>query len=134
MFEFASFIRSLAFAVVYAGIEYRYVNRAEAEWTRKTEGFYEKPVFWRFSPYQAFLLFPLMVVSGYALPVTAWAGNVFLIAGVEDVAYFFWRGKPVMTEDWTTTLLGSFRVGRYVVPVWWPLVALVVLGLYFLPV
>lgn len=133
MFELVSFVRSFAFAAIYAGIEYRYVNRAEADWTKSTAGFYEEPAFWRMSPYQVLLLFPLFIVSGYTLPVTAWAGNVFLIATVEDIAYFLWRGKFVLAGEWTTTLMGSLRVGRYVIPFWWPLTALVAFGLYFLP-
>lgn len=133
MFELASFLRSFTFAVIYAGIEYKYINRAEAEWTRNTPGFYEEPAFWRISPYQALLLLPLFVVSAYTLPVTAWAGNVFLITTVEDIAYFLWRGRSVVAGEWTTTLMGSFSVGRYVIPFWWPLTAFVALGLYFLP-
>ena len=133
MFDPTSFVRSVAFAVVYAGIEYRYVNRNEAEWTKRMEGFYEKPAFWVVSPYHVFLLLPLFVIAAFALPLTSWAGNTFLIAIVEDIAYFGWRGKFVQPDDWTTTLFGSFRIGRVVIPVWWPLELLVVAGLYVVP-
>jgi hypothetical protein len=133
LFELVSFVRSVAFAIVYAGIEYRYVNRSEAEWTKKVEGFYEKPAFWAISPYQVYLLLPLFIVAAYTLPITAWAGNTLLIAVAEDIAYFAWRGRSVMAGEWTTTLFGSFRIGRYLIPTWWPLETLVILAFYLLP-
>ena len=133
MFEPASFIRTVAFAVVYAGIEYRYVNRREAAWTNEAPGFYEKPVFWVISPYQFYLLLPLFIVAGLALPITAWAANTFLLAVLEDMVYFVWRGKAVVAGEWTTTLFGSIKVGRLVIPVWWPVDLVVALALYFAP-
>jgi hypothetical protein len=133
LFDLVSFARSLAFAIVFAGIEYRYINRAEAEWTKGIEGFFEKPAFWVISPYQAYLLLPLFIIAGFSFSVTAWAANTFLIAVVEDMAYFGWRKKMVMTGEWTTTLFGSFRLGRYVIPTWWPLDLLIAAGLYLLP-
>lgn len=133
MFDPASFVRAAVFAVIFAGIEYRYINRGEAEWTRKVEGFFEKPAFWVISPYQAYLLLPLFITAAYTFPITAWAANTFLVAVLEDLAYFVWRGRIVMTGEWTTTLFGSFRVGRFVIPIWWPLDLLVAAGLYALP-
>jgi hypothetical protein len=82
LFEAASFVRIIVFGVIYAGIEYRYVNRREADWTRKTEGFLEKPVFWVISPYHLYLLLPLFVSAAFTLPLTAWAANTFLLAVV----------------------------------------------------
>ena len=133
MFDTASFLRVVVFAIVYAGIEYRYVNRYEREWTKTAEGFSEKPVFWVISPYHAYLLLPLFIVASFSLSVTAWAANTFLLAVAEDMAYFAWRGKAVVKGEWTTKLFGSFKVGRYVIPVWWPLDILVAVGLYFVP-
>ena len=133
MFDAVSFVRVLAFGVVFAGIEYRYINRREAEWTKKMEGFYEKPAFWVFSPYHTFLLLPLFLVAGFTFPITAWAGNVFLLAVVEDIAYFAWRGKKVAKGEWTTTLFGSFSIGGLLVPVWWPLDVLIAAFLYWIP-
>ena len=133
MFDVASLIRILVFAVIYAGIEYRYVNRYEGEWTKTAVGFSEKPVFWVITPYHAFFLLPLFILAAFALPVTAWAGNTFLLAVAEDVAYFAWRGKAVRKGEWTTTLFGSFKVGRLVIPIWWPLDMLVAAALYAVP-
>ena len=133
MFDLVSFVRALAFAVFYAGIEYRYVNRREEGWTKKVEGFFEKPVFWKIAPYQAYLLFPIFVIVGCTMPVTAWAGNTLLIMVLEDVAYFVWRGSWVRAGDWTTTLLGSISVGRRVIPLWWVPAVLLVLVLYLAP-
>jgi hypothetical protein len=133
LFDAQSFLRVLAFAIVFAGIEYRYVNRYEREWTKTAEGFTEKPVFWVISPYHAYLLLPLFIVASYTLPITAWAGNTFLLAVAEDIAYFGWRGKAVVEGEWTTTLFGSFRVGGFVVPTWWPLDLLIAAGLYLVP-
>ena len=133
MFDLVSFVRSAAVAVVYGGIEYGYVNRKEAEWTRGVEGFFEKPVLGQFTPYHVFLLFPLFVVVAFALPLTAWAGNFFLLGLGEDIAYFGWRRKRVMKGEWTTKILGSFSVGDVVVPTWWPILFLLVVLLYLVP-
>jgi hypothetical protein len=130
LFDPGSFIRVAVFGVVYAGIEYRYVNRYEREWTRTAEGFNEKPVFWVISPYHLYLLLPLFVIASYSPSLTAWAGNAFFLAVLEDVVYFVWRGSPVSKKDWTTTLMGSFRIGSMEVPVWWPLDILVAVALY----
>ncbi|MDA4124386.1 MAG: hypothetical protein OK438_02895 [Thaumarchaeota archaeon] len=132
MFDGVSFVRAVVFAVIFAGIEYRYINRAEAEWTKKVEGFFEKPAFWVISPYQAYLLLPLFITAAFTFSITAWAGNTFLVAVLEDMVYFAWRGKMVMEGEWTTTLFGSFRIGRFVIPTWWPLDLLVAAGLYAL--
>ncbi len=134
MFEIESFLRCLIFAGLYAGIEYRYVNRREEEWTKGVEGFYEKPGFWVISPYHAFLLLPLFIAVAFTFPITAWAANTFLIAVVEDIAYFVWRGKSVMSGEWTTTLFGSFKLGRLVIPIWWPLDLLIAMALFLVPV
>jgi len=133
LFDLPSFARAVAFGVVYAGIEYRYVNRRESDWTHRIEGFYEKPAFWVISPYQAYLLLPLFVIASFTVPLTAWAANTFVVAVVEDAAYFVWRGKGVMKGEWTTTLFGSFRLGRFVVPAWWPMGVLVAAALYLAP-
>ena len=133
MFDPASFVRVAAFSVIFAGIEYRYINRREEEWPRTKDGFFEKPAFWVISPYQAYLLLPLFMVVSFAPPVSAWAGNTFLTALLEDAAYFVWRGKGVQKSDWTTTLFGSFKLGDLLVPTWWPLAGLLVAALYFLP-
>ncbi|QQG48056.1 MAG: hypothetical protein HY247_04635 [archaeon] len=133
MFDPVSFVRILAFAVVYAGVEYRYVNRSEAEWTKKVKEFPEKPVFWVIAPYHLYLLLPLFVIVSFTSSITAWAGNTFLLAVFEDIAYFGWRGRSVIEGEWTTTLFGSFRIGRWIVPIWWPLDAMIAAGLYFAP-
>lgn len=133
MLDPASFVRVVVFGVLYAGIEYRYVNRYEREWTRTAEGFVEKPLFWVISPYHLYLLLPLFVVASFATPLTAWAGNVFVLAVLEDLAYFAWRGRWVSRGEWTTTLFGSVKVGRFVIPVWWPLDILVAVALFWLP-
>ncbi|MDV3244683.1 MAG: hypothetical protein LYZ66_05865 [Nitrososphaerales archaeon] len=114
-------------------MEYRYVNRREASWTYQSEGFYEKPAFWLISPYQAYLLFPVFIVVALAPSVSAWAGNMFLIATVEDIAYFLFRGAWVRSGEWTTRLFGSFSVGGKVVPVWWPLALAITAALYLMP-
>ena len=134
MFDPGSFVRVAIFAVVYAGIEYRYVNRREQDWTKTMEDFDEKPVFWVISPYHFYLLLPLFVAVSYSPSFTAWAGNVFFLAALEDAVYFIWRGKRVTKEDWTTTLMGSFRVGSVVVPTWWPVDMLVAAVLFWIPV
>lgn len=133
MFDPASFLRVIAFGVIYAGIEYRYVNRHESEWTRTAPGFGEKAVFWVISPYHLYLLLPLFIVVSFAFPVTAWAGNVFALAVLEDVAYFVWRGRGVAEGEWTTTLLGGFRFGRFVIPLWWPLDIILAGALFWVP-
>lgn len=133
MFELWSLIRSLAFAVVYGGIEYRYINRNEAAWTKDVKDFYEKPAFWKVSPYQAYLLLPLFISVAFVMPVTAWAANTYLIAVAEDIAYFVWRGKMVMPGEWTTTLFSSVTIRGFVIPLWWPLDLLIILALYALP-
>jgi hypothetical protein len=133
LLDFSSFVRSFAFAVIYAGIEYRYVNRREEKWTGEVQGFFEKPAVWVISPYQLYLLLPLFVVAGFATSLTSWIGNVFLIAIVEDAAYFAWRGRMVMPGEWTTTLFGSYKVGRFAIPVWWAQDLLIVAVAYALP-
>ena len=134
MFDLTSFVRVVAFAVIYAGIEYRYVNRREGPWTKTAEGFTEKPVFWVIAPYHLYLLLPLFIVVSFAPSISAWAGNTFLLSVLEDIVYFVWRGKAVNKQDWTTTLMGSFRVGPLVIPVWWPLDILVAGALFVSPV
>jgi hypothetical protein len=133
LFDLVSFVRAAAFAVFYAGLEYRYVNRREKEWTTKVEGLFEKPAFWKIYPYHAYLLFPIFVIAGYAMPLTAWAGNTLLIIALEDIAYFVWRGSWVRAGEWTTTLFGSIGVGGRVIPTWWIPSVLVVLVLYWVP-
>lgn len=134
MFDPGSFVRVVVFGIIYAGIEYRYVNRYEAEWTKSAPGFKEKPVFWVISPYHFYLLLPLFVAASYSPSLTAWAGNAFFLAVIEDAVYFIWKRRPVAKEDWTTTLMGSFRVGPIEVPIWWPLDTLVAAALFWLPV
>ncbi len=123
----------LVAAVIYAGIEYSYVNRKEAPWTKQIEGFHEKPVFWKYTRYHVYLLLPLFIAISYTGSITAWAGNIFLMALVEDVAYFAWRGKMVSEGEWTVQLFGSFKLGGVVVPVWWPLDAVIVILSYAIP-
>jgi hypothetical protein len=86
-----------------------------------------------FTPYHVFLLFPLFVAVAFALPLTAWVGNFFLLGLGEDVAYFGWRKKRVMKGEWTTSILGSFSIGDVVVPVWYPLSLALILLMYLLP-
>ena len=133
MLDAVSFVRAAAFAFFYAGIEYRYVNRKDADWTRTMEGFFEKPALWKLSPYQLYLLLPVFVIVSYAPSLSAWAGNTLLVIFGEDILYFAWRGRWVAPGEWTTTLLGSFRVGRFVVPAWWIPAALGALALYLAP-
>lgn len=134
MFDSAAFVRVVAFAAIYAGIEYRYINRYERGWTKKTVEFNEKPVFWVISPYQLYLLLPLFVVVAFSPSLTAWGGNTAFLIVLEDAIYFMWRRKPVGKSDWTTTLMGSFRIGRLQMPLWWPLGAFVAALLFWLPV
>ena len=134
MFEPISFIRVVLAAIIYAGIEYRYINRRGEGWTKKVEGFMEKPAFSKYSPYQVFFLLPLFAIISYTQSVTAWAGNVFLIAFLEDLAYFGWRGEMVRKGEWTTQLFGSFKVGSAVIPAWWPIDLFITLALYAVPV
>lgn len=134
MLDPVSFVRVVIFGVVYAGIEYRYVNRYERPWTKSQEEFAEKPVFWVITPYHFYLLFPLFLIASFSWSISAWAGDVFFLAVLEDIVYFIWRGKAVGKGDWTTTLFGSFRVGGMEVPVWWPLDLAVAAFLFWLPV
>lgn len=133
MFDPASFLRVVVFGVIYAGIEYRYVNRYGEERTKTAEGLPEKPVFWEISPYHLYLLFPLFVAVSFSFSITAWAGNGLVLAVLEDVAYFVWRGKAVRAGEWTTRLFGSFRVGDFVIPVWWPVDILLAVALFWIP-
>lgn len=133
MFDPWSFVRVVVFGIIYAGIEYRYVNRYEKEWTKTAEGFVEKPVFWVITPYHLYLLLPLFIVASYAPSITAWAGNTFTLAVLEDVAYFGWRGRAVAKGEWTTTLFGSFSFGRAEIPAWWPLDIVLAGILFWLP-
>ncbi len=133
MFDAASFLRAVAFALVYAGIEFRYVNRRELDWTRTAEVFNQKPVFSIFTSYHVYLLFPLFVVVSFAWPATAWAANGLVLTVMEDAAYFVWRGRRVARGEWTTTLVGSFSVGGFVVPTWWVLDVVAALALYLAP-
>lgn len=132
MFDPRSFIRVVAFGIVYGGIEYRYVNRYEREWTKTAEGFAEKPVFWVITPYHLYLLLPLFIIASYSPSLTAWIGNALFLAVLEDAVYFVWRGRGVSKKDWTTTLMGSFKVGPMEIPLWWPLDALGAVVLFWI--
>jgi hypothetical protein len=118
--------------VFYAGLGYRYASRRGKEWTTKAGGFFERPAFWKISPYQAYLLFPIFAIAGYAMPLKAWAGNTLLIIALEDIACV-WRGSWVRAGEWTTTLFGSVGVGGGLVPAWWIPSVLLVLALYWVP-
>ena len=131
MFDPGSFVRVAAFGVVYAGIEYRYVNRYEREPVATAVGAAEKPVFWAILPYHLYLLLPLFVIASYSPSFTAWGGNAFFLAALEDMAYFAWRRIPVSKKDWTTTLMGSFKVGPMEVAYWWAVDLLVAAGLFW---
>ena len=133
MFEATSFLRVVAFALVYAGIEYRYVNRYERDYTKTAEGFVEKPVFRVFAPYHVYLLLPLFALVSFVLPMTAWVANGLVLAVLEDIAYFAWRGRMVEKGEWTTTIVGSFSVGGFEIPTWWPIDILAAAALYLLP-
>lgn len=133
MFDLLSFFKVIVVAVIYAGIEYRYINRKEAPWTQQIDGFYEKPIFGKYTPYHVFFVLPLFIAISYTGSITAWTGNVFLVAFVEDVAYFAWRGKMVLEGEWTAQLFGSFKLGGVVVPVWWLLDLVIVLFFYAIP-
>jgi len=133
LLELLSLARSALFAILFAGVEHRYINRREAPWTKEVPGFFEKPAFWLISPYQAYLLFPIFVLVGIASSLTAWAANTFLIAFLEDMAYFVWRGEWVRSGEWTTQLLGSFTVAGKAVPVWWPLALVIAVAFYLMP-
>ena len=133
MFDAASFLRVVAFAVIYAGIEYRYVNRYERDYTKTAEGFVEKPVFGVFAPYHVYLLLPLFALVSFVPSFFTWVGNGLVLAVLEDMAYFVWRGKRVANGEWTTTIIGSFSVGGFEVPIWWPLDILVAAAFYALP-
>jgi hypothetical protein len=133
LFDPVSFARVAVFGVIYAGIEYRYVNRHEAGWTKEAEGFNEKFVFWVISPYHLLFLLPLFIAASFTFSITGWAGNTFFLAVLEDVVYFFWRGRFVTKADWTTTVLGSVGVGRHEIPLWWPLDIAIAAALYWAP-
>ena len=130
MFDAASFLKVVAFALVYAGVEYRYVNRYEREYTKTAEGFVEKPVFSVFSPYHVYLLLPLFAIVAFAEQFSAWVGNGLVLAVLEDIAYFGWRGRWVTKGEWTTTLMGSFKLGRIEIPTWWPIDIVAALALF----
>lgn len=134
MFDPASFVRVVAFAAVFSAIEYRYINKKEAGFDRAAGVHDEKPIFWVISPYHLFFLLPLFIIASFSFSVTAWAGDTFVLAVLEDMAYFAWRGSGVAKGEWTTRLFGSIGVGKAVVPVWWPLDLLVALALFVLPV
>ena len=133
MFDAASFLRVVAFAVVYAGIEFRYVNRYERDYTRTAEGFVEKPVLGVFAPYHVYLLLPLFALVSFVPSFTAWVGNGLVLAVFEDMAYFVWRGRRVARGEWTTTIAGSFGLGRFEVPTWWPVDVIVAAALFLVP-
>ncbi len=133
MIELISLLRSFVFAVIFGGMEYRYVNRREARWTYELDGFYEKPAFWIISPYHVYFLLPAFLVIAFAPSVSAWAANTFLVAALEDVAYFLWRGEWVKSGEWTTLLFGSFSVAGRAVPIWWPLALGLSAACYLMP-
>ena len=133
MFDFTSFARILAFAIVYAGVEYRYVNRYESEWAGGEEVYTERFLFSVVRPYHLYLLLPMFIVVSFSWPITAWAGNVFALAILEDVFYFVWRRKKVRKGEWTTRLMGSLSLGGLVLPLWWPTDAVVAVALYLAP-
>ncbi len=133
MFDAASFLRVVAFAVIYAGIEYRYVNRYEREYTKTAEGFVEKPVFGVFAPYHVYLLLPLFALVAFVPTFTTWVGNGLVLAVLEDAAYFAWRGKRVTKGEWTTKIIGSFSIGGVEIPTWWPVDLLVAAAFYLAP-
>ena len=133
MFDPGSFVRVVVFAIVFAGIEYRYVNRREVDLEGPFGVFGEKPVFWKITPYHLAFLLPLFIVAAFALPITSWAGNTFSLAVLEDVAYFVWRGRWVAKGEWTTRLMGSIGSERVAVPLWWPLDSILAGALFLLP-
>jgi hypothetical protein len=133
LFEAASFLRVVVFAVIYAGIEYRYVNRYERDYTRTAEGFVEKPALFVFAPYHVYFLVPLFALVSFDWPFTTWVANGLVLAVLEDEAYFAWRGRRVAKGEWTTTIMGSFGVAGFEVPAWWPVDILVAAVLYLLP-
>lgn len=133
LFDPVSFLRVVVFAAVFAGIEFRYINRREVGLDTKTGGLGEKPVMGLFLPYHLYFLLPLFIVASFSLPVTAWAGNTFAVALLEDVSYFVWRGRWVSRGEWTTRHFGSLSPAGLTVPVWWILDALIVAFLYLLP-
>jgi hypothetical protein len=134
LFDPGSFVRVVVFAVFFAGIEYRYVNRYEREPLQAGGVFSEKPVFWVVTPYHLYLLLPLFAVASFTPSISAWAGNTFMLAVAEDLFYFVWRRRWVTRGDWTTMLLGSVRLGRVELPMWWPLDTLVAAALFAAPV
>ena len=133
MLEPLSLVRSVGFAVLFAGVEYRYINRREASGKDGLDQLGERPAFWVITPYHAYFLLPVFILVALAPLVTAWAANTFLIALLEDVAYFTWRGKWVQSGEWTTLMFGSFRVSRVTIPTWWPLALAISVSLYLMP-
>jgi hypothetical protein len=133
LFDPTSFFRVVVFAVIFAGIEYRYVNRRERDLDGPGSVFSEKPVFSVVTPYHLFLLLPLFVIVSYSPSVSAWAGNTFLLAVAEDMSYFVWRKKGVSKADWTTKLLGSVGTGPVTIPAWWPVDLLLAVLFFWVP-
>jgi hypothetical protein len=133
LFDLFAFIRIVGFAVLFGCLEYRYIYRREAPWTKEVEGFNEEPAFWIIGPYQAYLVLPAFVVVALSPSITAWAGNAFLVAFLEDVAYFVWRGTWVRSGEWTTRLFGTFTVAGKVFPAWWPMAFAVAVAFYLMP-
>ena len=133
MLELLPLARSVLFAVLFAGIEYRYINRKEVGWKDGLDQEGERPAFWVISPYQLYLLFPIFIVVGFSASVSAWVANTFAIALLEDVAYFVWRRAWVKRGEWTTLMFGSFEVAGKAVPAWWPLALTISLACYLMP-
>jgi hypothetical protein len=133
LFDLVSFLRILVFSVIYGGIEYKYVNREEAEWTKKIPGFYEKPLWQKYTPYHVLFLLPLFVVVSFTFSLSAWFANVVFAALAEDIFYFVWRKRWVRKGEWTAKLFGSFTLGKYAFPLWWFLAAVIITALYLLP-
>ncbi len=133
MLDTAALARILAFAVIYAGVEFRYINRSEADWADGKEVYREKFIFWVVRPYHLYLLLPMFIAVSYSPSLTAWAGNTFLMAVAEDMAYFAWRGKGVRSGEWTTRWFGEVKVRGLVLPLWWPVDALVAVAFFTAP-
>jgi hypothetical protein len=128
-----SFVRVIAVAAIFAGLEYRYVNNREKGSSGAVADFKERPVFSTIYPYHLYFVLPLFVLASFALPLTAWAANVFLLATLEDALYFVWRRKWIQPGDWTTKMFGSFRVGGATIPTWYPLALAAAAALYAAP-
>jgi hypothetical protein len=124
----------LLFSIIYGGIEYKYVNREEAAWTKTIPGFNEKPLWKEYTPYHILLLLPLFAVVSFTFSISAWTANVFLAALSEDIFYFVWRRKWVRKGEWTTRHYGAFTIGDYAFPFWWFLTGIIVTSLYLLPI